>query len=167
MKTESGLHQIIVHDANRDDTTSSLLEKQESCVLPLWRRGKKLCTLGGMTRAQFERLVREALSQIPDEIRDRLDNVDLVVEDMPNREQLAGSGIEETDCLLGLYEGIPLTERYGYNMVLPDKITLFQQSIESICASDDEIIEEIQSTVVHEVAHHFGIDDESLEEMGV
>lgn len=129
-------------------------------------RRKTLYTLG-MTLAQFERLVREALSRIPDEIRDRLDNVDLVVEDVPTWEQLAGSGIEETDCLLGLYEGIPLTERYGYNMVLPDKITLFQQSIESICASDDEIITEVRNTVVHEIAHHFGIDDESLEEMGV
>ena len=129
-------------------------------------RRKTLYTLG-MTRTQFERLVREALSQIPDEIRDRLDNVDLVVENMPSREQLAGSGLEDTNVLLGLYEGIPLTERYGYNMVLPDKITLFQQSIESICANDDEIVAEVRNTVVHEVAHHFGIDDESLEEIGV
>jgi len=122
-----------------------------------------------MTRTQFERLVREALIQLPEEIQARLDNVDLVVEDWPTREQLAGSGIDEGHCLLGLYEGIPLTERngYGYDMVLPDKITLFQRSIEAVCSSEEETVKEVRNTVVHEVAHHFGIDDYRLEEMGV
>ena len=118
-----------------------------------------------MTRTEFERLVREALREIPEEIGTRLDNVDLVVEDWPSQTQLVGSGIEEGQYLLGLYEGIPLTDRYGYNMVLPDKITLFQRAIESICSSDEEIVKEIRDTVVHEVAHHFGIDDDRLEEM--
>ena len=121
----------------------------------------------GMTRAEFERLVRDALAQIPGEIRARLENVDLVVEDQPTKDQLLGSGIEEGNYLLGLYEGIPLTDRYGYNMVLPDKITLFQNAIESICSNEDEIINEVRETVAHEVAHHFGIDDEALEEMGM
>ena len=120
-----------------------------------------------MTRKQFERLVREALTQIPDEIRARLDNVDLLVEERPTPEQLAGSGIDEGHYLLGLYEGIPLTGRYGYNMVLPDKITLYQIAIEAICSSDEEIINEVRTTVIHEVAHHFGIDDDRLDEMGV
>ena len=119
-----------------------------------------------MTRAQFERLVREALIQLPEEIHARLDNVDLVVEDWPTREQLAGSGIEDGQYLLGLYEGIPLTERYGYDMVLPDKITLFQKPIEAVCSSEEETVKEVRDTVVHEVAHHFGIDDHRLEEMG-
>ena len=119
-----------------------------------------------MTREQFEGLVREALNQLPEEIHARLDNVDLVVEDWPTREQLAGSGIEDGQYLLGLYEGIPLTERYGYHMVLPDKITLFQQPIEAVCSSEEETVKEVRDTVVHEVAHHFGIDDYRLEEMG-
>ena len=120
-----------------------------------------------MEREHFERLVRRAMGQIPDALSAYLDNVDLVVEDWPTREQLAGSGIEDGQYLLGLYEGIPLTERYGYDMVLPDKITLFQKSIEAICSSDEELIEEARKTVLHEVAHHFGIDDEHLGELGV
>ena len=120
-----------------------------------------------MTPTEFEKLVLEALDQIPDEISAHLDNVDVVVMDWPTPEQLAGSGIEDGHYLLGLYEGIPLTDRYGYDMVLPDKITLFQKPIEAVCSSREEVIAEVRATVVHEVAHHFGIDDDSLEEMGV
>ena len=120
-----------------------------------------------MERTIFERLVRQALEDLPEEFRIRMDNVDVVVDDLPTRDQLVGSGIEEGECLLGLYEGIPLPDRYGYNLVLPDKITLFQRSIESICANDQEVLKEVQDTVVHEVAHHFGIGDEELGRMGV
>ena len=119
-----------------------------------------------MTRAEFDRLVVTALDQIPDEIGSRLDNVDVVVEDVPTREQLAGNDIGEGELLLGLYEGVPLIERYDYGEVLPDKITLFQGSIEALGLSDDEMVREIADTVVHEVAHHFGIDDERLHELG-
>ena len=115
----------------------------------------------------FERLIRQALEELPDEIRLRMDNVDVVLEDLPTRDQLVGSGLDEDECLLGLYEGIPLPDRYGYDLVLPDKITLFQRSIESICSSDQEVITEIRDTVVHEVAHHFGIGDEELGRLGV
>ena len=120
-----------------------------------------------MTRTQFERLVREALMDIPDEIKVRLENVDVVVEDWPTPDQLAGAGIDEDHYLMGLYEGIPLPDRYNYDMVLPDKITLFQDSIEELCSTEEEIIKEVRMTVVHEVAHHFGIDDDRLHEMGV
>ena len=119
-----------------------------------------------MERSKFEGLVRDAMQQMPQEILGYLENVDLVVEDWPTKEQLAGHVIEEADYLLGLYEGVPLTERYDYGMVLPDKITLFQRSIEEVCSSDEEVIEEVRDTVVHEVAHHFGIDDERLAELG-
>lgn len=120
-----------------------------------------------MTRTEFERLVRQALDRIPEDLRLHLDNVDIVVDDAPSKEQLVGSGIEEGNILLGLYEGLPLTDRYNYDMVLPDKITLFQQSIESICRTDEDIIREVQDTVVHEVAHHFGIDDDRLHQFGL
>jgi predicted Zn-dependent protease with MMP-like domain len=96
-----------------------------------------------------------------------MDNVDVVVEDRPSRDQLIGSGLNEDECLLGLYEGIPLPDRYDYNLVLPDKITLFKNTIESICETERDIIREIQDTVVHEVAHHFGIGDDDLDAMGV
>ncbi|MCH8827022.1 MAG: metallopeptidase family protein [Chloroflexi bacterium] len=120
-----------------------------------------------METSEFEVLVHQALDQIPPEIRMHLDNVDLVVEEWPSNEQLVGSGIEKEQLLLGLYEGLPLTERSDYGMVLPDKITLFQKSIEEICDTREEIVEEVRETVVHEVAHHFGISDERLEELGV
>ena len=120
-----------------------------------------------MTPTEFETLVRQAMSTIPDVITARLDNVDVVVEEWPSKEQLVGSGIAEGEYLLGLYEGVPLPERQDYGMVLPDKITLFQGAIEAICSSDEEVVAEVRTTVVHEVAHHFGIDDDSLDEMGV
>ena len=118
-----------------------------------------------MELPQFERLVREALGKIPNELSSYLENIDLVVEDWPDRNDLAGHVVDEGDLLLGLYEGVPLTERSDYGMVLPDKITLFQKSIEAVCSSDEEVIDEVWNTVVHEVAHHFGIDDERLEEL--
>ena len=126
-----------------------------------------LLNLVAMETSKFERLVRQALEELPDEIRLRMDNVDVVVEVAATPDQLIGSGLDEGEYLLGLYEGIPLPDRYGYDLVLPDKITLFQRSIESICSSDQEVLMEIRDTVVHEVAHHFGIDDEKLGRRGV
>ena len=120
-----------------------------------------------MERSQFERLVRQALGEIPGELLAVIDNVDIMVEDWPAPEQLGGHVLEDGETLLGLYEGIPLTERSEYGMVLPDRITLFQKAIESVCDSPEEVVEEIRKTVVHEVAHHFGIDDERLWELGV
>ena len=120
-----------------------------------------------MELENFERLVHKALTKIPQDLRSYLDNVDIVVEDWPARDQLAGHIVDEDELLLGLYEGVPLTERGEYSMVLPDKITLFQKTIETICADNDEIIEQVRETVVHEVAHHFGIDDDRLEELGI
>ena len=93
-----------------------------------------------MTLAEFEKLVRTALEEIPDEIARELNNVDVVVEEWASKDQLVGTGIDEGNYLLGLYEGIPLTDRYGYDMVLPDKITLFQGAIEAICADDEELV---------------------------
>ncbi len=120
-----------------------------------------------MKREGFESLVRRAILDIPEGLRQYLDNVDVVVQDWPKPDQLAVSRIEDQEYLLGLYEGVPLTERYDYGMVLPDVITLFQGSIEAICSGDEEIVREVRQTVVHEVAHHFGIDDHRLAEMGL
>ena len=120
-----------------------------------------------MVRQHFERLVRRAISELPPAFLERMDNVDVVVEDWASRAHLLGSGLGEEEFLLGLYEGIPLPDRYDYNLVLPDKITLFQKAIESICNDDEEVVAEVRATVVHEVAHHFGIDDEALHEMGI
>ncbi len=95
----------------------------------------------------------------------RIENVDIVIDDVASSSQLIGTGIEDKMELLGLYEGIPLNERYGYDMVLPDKITIFQRPVEAICSTEEEIKLEIRTTVVHEIGHHFGFSDEELHKL--
>jgi predicted Zn-dependent protease with MMP-like domain len=111
-----------------------------------------------MDLSRFERLVAEALDGLPAWVRERLDNVEVLIEDDSPRGQ----------HLLGLYEGIPLTERgAGYTWTLPDRITLYRRPIEQQAGPDEEAVREVVAeTVVHEVAHFFGIDDERLEELG-
>ena len=116
-----------------------------------------------MTRERFEALVNEALSELPEEFRHRLQNEDISVEDEPSAEQLESVGMRADELLLGLYVGTPLTERgHDYGMVMPDRILLFQQDIEQVCRSNDEIAEEIRKTVVHEVAHFFGLEEDEI-----
>jgi predicted Zn-dependent protease with MMP-like domain len=113
---------------------------------------------------EFEDLLVRALSELPLEFQDKLENVDIIVEERPSREQLLESGLEYDDELLGLYEGLPHTERTRwYHMVLPDRITLFQEPIEAKCRSKEEVAEEIRRVLCHEIAHHFGIDDDRLD----
>ena len=118
-----------------------------------------------ISREQFERHLHKALSDIPPDIRLSIQNVDIVVDNVASMNQIAGTGIENEMELLGLYEGIPITERYGYDMVLPDKITLFQKPIEAICDNQEQITEEISKTLIHEIAHHFGLDDNHLDQL--
>lgn len=120
-----------------------------------------------MTRQRFEDLVRKALESLPGEFYERLQNVDVVVDDEPTPEQLRTGGVAETDTLLGLYEGVPLTARENYGFVLPDKITIFKKPIEEMCETAEEVMEEVQQTVMHEIAHHFGMDDQELHELGL
>ena len=112
---------------------------------------------------EFADLLVRALSELPLEFQDKLENVDIIVEERPSREQLLVSGLKHDVELLGLYEGLPHTERTRwYHMVLPDKITLFQESIEAKCRSKEEVAEEIRSVLCHEIAHLFGIDEDRL-----
>lgn len=111
-----------------------------------------------MTREEFEELVAEALDRIPPELTRLMDNVAVFVEDEP------APGDPE---LLGLYEGTPLTDRgEWYAGVLPDRITIYRGPTLRMCESREEVVEETEITVVHEVAHHFGIDDERLHALG-
>lgn len=124
-------------------------------VSGLTRRGQ------AVQREKFEELVARALSELPAEFQDRLENVDVVVQDYPTRRQLARVGRGMT--LLGLYEGVPQTGRTrGYHLVPPDKITIFQKPIEAECRSEEEVAAEIQRVVLHEIAHHFGLDEKLL-----
>jgi predicted Zn-dependent protease with MMP-like domain len=120
-----------------------------------------------MDTQQFEQLVARAIENMPEEIRERLENIDIIVEDEPSREQLRRSGLSRKETLLGLYEGVPLTNRtHGYSYVMPDKITIFQKPIEASCRHENQITSKIQQVVRHEIAHHFGINDDRLEELG-
>jgi len=119
------------------------------------------CYNVAVERERFEELVAKSLSELPAEFQERLENIDVVVLDYPTHRQLAKVGRGMT--LLGLYEGVPHTRRSrGYNLALPDRITIFQKPIEAQCRSDKEIAMEIQRVVRHEIAHHFGLDDASL-----
>jgi predicted Zn-dependent protease with MMP-like domain len=110
-----------------------------------------------MDRERFEELVGEALDEVPPELLALMDNVVVLVEDDP-----------EGDAeLLGLYEGYALTNRgWDYAGVLPDRITIYRNPTLRICDSEDDVIDEVATTVVHEIAHHFGIDDERLHDLG-
>jgi predicted Zn-dependent protease with MMP-like domain len=107
-------------------------------------------------RSRFEELVADALDSIPEALGRHMDNVWVLVEERARGEEL-----------LGLYEGVPLTERDAYGgMVLPDRITIYRRPICEMCETEDEVVETVRDTVIHEVAHHFGIDDDRLDELG-
>jgi predicted Zn-dependent protease with MMP-like domain len=121
-----------------------------------------------MDSERFEELVIRAVESLPADLQERLDNVDIIVADKPTPDQWRKSERKRGEILLGLYEGVPLTHRHsGYGLVAPDKITIFQNAIESVCHSDDQMVREIRRVVLHEIAHHFGIDDERLRELGM
>jgi len=111
-----------------------------------------------MTRARFEELVAEALDDVPAELMDLVSNLVVVVED---------DAPADDPELLGLYDGVPLTERDSmYGGVLPDRISIYLRPTLAICETEDEVRAEVAITVVHEIAHHFGIDDERLHDLG-
>jgi predicted Zn-dependent protease with MMP-like domain len=119
-----------------------------------------------VTREEFRALVDEALLRIPDEFRDAMKNMVIVVEDEPSARALADVGLEPPDTLLGLYQGTPLTERqWAHGNALPDKITLFQIPIEESSESREDTIVAIGETLIHEIGHYFGLSEEEIEEI--
>lgn len=116
-----------------------------------------------MDREEFEGLVSRAIGSLPLEFQRKLENVDIVVEEWPTGAQLRQAKIRSPRQLLGLYQGVPQTRRgRGYGLVLPDKISIFQRAIEAQCRSGYEIEARVGEVVRHEIAHHFGLDDETL-----
>ena len=110
-----------------------------------------------MSHRRFDELVADALDTIPPELMRAMDNVVVVADDRH----------PDDPSLLGLYEGVALTERTSdYGGVLPDRITIYREAILDVCADEDEVVDEVAVTVVHEVAHHFGIDEETLHRLG-
>ncbi len=119
-----------------------------------------------MELERFEELVRQALVDLPHEIAERMANVDVEVYDWPTPAQLASVGVRSPQSLLGLYQGVPLTRRTsGYHLVPPDRIIIFQRPLELHSRNEDDLVARVRATVVHEVAHHFGISDARLHEI--
>lgn len=120
-----------------------------------------------MTTAEFRRLVQEAIDTLPPEILRHLRNVEIVVEWTPSPEQRRLVGVRASEDLFGLYEGVPLTERgvTSGEPLLPDRITLFQRPLERRYRTRERLRDAIRRTLIHEVAHHFGISDERLQEL--
>jgi predicted Zn-dependent protease with MMP-like domain len=136
-------------------------------VMPKRIRGSRRSLAHGRARADyFERLVDRALASIPDPFRAALAEVAILVEDDPSLEQLEENGLEPDESLYGLYEGVPRTEWGADWATSPNRITLFRRPLEEDFPSSAELEREVRRTVVHELAHHLGIDDDRLDELG-
>jgi predicted Zn-dependent protease with MMP-like domain len=119
-----------------------------------------------MTHNEFETLVERALRTLPRRFKDKISNVAIVVEDWADEETLGQLGIEPPDTLYGLYRGIDLTRRdTSYGNVLPDTIHIYQGPIEEDCGDAEEMAELVRDTVIHEIGHYFGLDDDTMEDI--
>jgi predicted Zn-dependent protease with MMP-like domain len=121
-----------------------------------------------MDRTQFEELVGEALDDLPEEFAQRLHNIAVVVEDEPTPELIRSLGLNPNrDTLLGLYQGVPLNHRgASYGNVLPDKITIYYHPMLRVCRTPEQIRRQVRKTVIHEIAHYFGMDDAAIRDLG-
>jgi len=121
-----------------------------------------------MRRSDFEKLVLEALEQLPPQFRDALHNIDIQVRWRPTLAELRRTRVRHGSSLFGMYVGLPLTKRsHGYTMTLPDRIMIYQQTHERYCRSEAEIVEQARQTLLHEIGHYLGIDEDRLRELGV
>lgn len=118
-----------------------------------------------MTQEKFEEMVKEGIEAIPKRFLEKLDNVDIVIEDEPTPYQLSKLRARKNSIIFGLYEGVPQTKRGPYGQVLPDKITIFKKPIERMARTEEEIKEIVKNTVWHEIAHHFGTDERRVREI--
>ncbi|HEV8546079.1 MAG TPA: metallopeptidase family protein [Candidatus Limnocylindrales bacterium] len=134
--------------------------------MPKARRGSR--RIPRATRhVRFERLVERALAGIPSPFRECLPEVAIVIDDQPTRDQLRDNDLDADDTLYGLYEGVPRTD-YGADwLTVPNRITLFRLPLEEDFPDPDDLAEEVRITVIHELAHHLGIGDDRLGELGV
>jgi predicted Zn-dependent protease with MMP-like domain len=116
---------------------------------------------------EFARLVADALAELPEFAREYLENVVVDVEPMPAPQDYRELGIDDPRELLGMYHGIPLPDRGLEDVPIgPDRITIYQRNVERICETREEVIEQVRTTVLHEIGHHFGLDEEDLEDVG-
>lgn len=121
-----------------------------------------------MRRSEFENIIAEALDQLPDQFKQALHNIEIRVRWRPSAEELAQADVPRGGDLFGLYVGVPLTQRtQGYNLVLPDAIYIYQSAHERHCRTEVEMIEQARKTLLHEIGHYFGIDEDRMHELGM
>jgi predicted Zn-dependent protease with MMP-like domain len=120
-----------------------------------------------LDRTRFIRLIRRALREMPQPFQQHLKEIDIVVKRRPSAAEVRAAGLGQDESMYGFYQGVPMTERgSGYGMTVPDVIYIYQEPLEEDFPDDRDLVEEIRTTVLHEVGHFFGIDDERLEELG-
>lgn len=120
-----------------------------------------------ITAEEFEQLVAEAVGSLPMPILERMENVAVTIQDWPSRTQLRSARVPPGSTLFGLYEGVPLTQRTShYGMVTPDRITIFRGPLLAYVRSPEAIVEEVRKTVLHEIAHHFGMNEAQIAALG-
>jgi predicted Zn-dependent protease with MMP-like domain len=122
-----------------------------------------------MTAEEFEQVAQDAFDALPRELQERVENVHIVVEELPGMEIVRRMRLPSQQSLLGLYEGVPLTRRttsYGVYPVVPDKITLYRKNITRVAGTDERIRETIRDVLIHEIAHHYGMDEDQVREAG-
>ncbi len=122
-----------------------------------------------MTVEELEHIAQEEFDKLPPRLRENVENVSIVVDDVPTRDQRCRAGVRDAGLLLGLYEGVPLTRRdtgYGMYPVIPDRITLFKYSIETVSRSAEEVRHKIREVLIHEIAHYYGMKEEEIRSAG-
>jgi predicted Zn-dependent protease with MMP-like domain len=127
-----------------------------------------------LTQEKFEKIVDDAVAEVPKKFLDKLDNVAITVQDCPSTEQMSKLGIKRRDSqkptrpylLLGLYQGVPQIKRWGGGAIFPDKITIFKKPIEYLSNTEEDIKKIVKNTVKHEIAHHFGMSEEEIRRAG-
>lgn len=120
-----------------------------------------------VSKTEFARLVEEALDELPEPFATHLERFTVEIMDRPSRNQLQQLDLSAGEVLLGLHEGVPMVDRsVEHSGVMPTRIFVFQEPLEGVCNSEDELVEQIRTTVLHEIGHYFGMDEDDLEELG-
>jgi len=120
-----------------------------------------------VSKQRFAKLVEEALRELPQPFAQHLEEVSVEIKDRPTQKQLKDQGLEEDELLLGLYVGHPMTQRsVEFSGMLPDAVYIFQEDVELVSESERDLIQQVRITVLHEIGHHFGMDEDDLDELG-
>jgi predicted Zn-dependent protease with MMP-like domain len=120
-----------------------------------------------VSKAEFARYVEQALAELPEPFASHLEQITVEIVDRPTRKQLRSVGLNDDELLFGLYQGVNLIDRsVEHSGVLPDRILIFQEDHEIACDNPKQLVEEIRTTVLHELGHHFGMDEDDLDEVG-